>query len=252
MGKLTSILSAAHSIRPALGAVCLVVASSVPQTASCQNLDSLGSGVDSANPGSVAPGNNPPPASPNPQAAPPVDAVEPGPVDARPSRFVGEEIADYTRSVAAVFAIRGRPIDPFGQFQDPDAKPAEKPVIQRTAQRAAPEVVVAFADMLRNLEITTIMPGERRFLVGNGWHKRGDILNLSYRGKNLRVQIVEVTARRILFRNLDTGETATRELDLLPAGMSTGQGGLRAPGMVPSGANAPIILEPESPESRNP
>ena len=252
MGKLTSILPALLSKRPSLGAAGLLAALSFPNHASCQSLDSLEPAASTRNAASTTPADSSLPSTPASQTAPPLDPVEPGPVDARPSRYVGEEIADYTRSIAAVFAIRSRAIDPFGQFQDPDAKPAEKPVIQRTAQRAAPEIVVAFADMLRNLEITTIMPGEQRFLVGSQWYKRGAILNLSYRGKNLRVQVVEVTARRIQFRNLDTGEIASRALDLLPAGMSTGQGGIRAPGMVPSGTNDPIILEPDSPEPRNP
>ena len=87
------------------------------------------------------------------------------------------------------------------------------------------------------------MPGEKRFLVGNRTFKQGDQIPINFRNKPIRVQITEVNSRQIGFRNLDTGESAIRKLDMLPAGMTPGHRGITAPGMVPDNSNAPLDLE---------
>ncbi len=59
--------------------------------------------------------------------APAPAAKEAGPVSATPSRYVGEtDLDSYVESLAAIFSMRGRATDPFGQYQDPDAKPQIK------------------------------------------------------------------------------------------------------------------------------
>ena len=59
--------------------------------------------------------------------------------------------------------------------------------------------------------------------------------------------ITEVTSRQISFRNQESGETAVRKLDMLPAGMVPGHNGITAPGMVLDRPNAPIDLEAADP-----
>ncbi len=63
----------------------------------------------------------------------------------------------------------------------------------------------------------------------------------------VRAQVVAVSARQIDFRNLDTGETATRKIDALPVGMTPGSRGITAPGMVPDRPDTPILLDPGDP-----
>jgi hypothetical protein len=55
--------------------------------------------------------------------------------------------------------------------------------------------------------------------------------------------VTEVTSRKIVFLNLDSGESATRKLDLLPAGMTSGQQKDPAPGMTQDYSALPIELE---------
>lgn len=173
---------------------------------------------------------------------------EAGPVSATPSRFVGtSEMEPYLESLSSVFLIRGRARDPFGQAQDPDAKPVVKASVAPSVHRAAPILATPFSDIVRLLVVTTIMPGEKRFLVGTRSIKQGDQLPLTLRGKQIRVQVTEVTSRQIGFRNLDTGEVASRKLDMLPVGMIAGHQGITAPGMILDRPNAPIELDSGNP-----
>jgi len=87
------------------------------------------------------------------------------------------------------------------------------------------------------------MPGERRFLVGTRSFKQGDQFPISFRGRNITVEVSSVNSRQIEFRNVENAETASLKLNLLPVGMTPGTGGITAPGMVPERANAPLEIE---------
>jgi hypothetical protein len=179
-----------------------------------------------------------------PMAAAPAPATDP--VIKTPSRRVSpEEFPGYVRAVAAVLSIRSRDTDPFGRIQDPDAKPIIKPTIAVT-KRIAPMQATPFSEIVRLIRVTTIMPGERRFLIGNRSVKQGDRIPLAFRGKNIPVEVASVSSNRIQFRNLDNGETAELSLNMLPPGMKPGNDGIHAPGMVPDNPNAPIDLDGNS------
>lgn len=192
----------------------------------------------------LAPGE----AAPKAGAAAVPSAKEAGPVSMTPSRYIGQsELEAHLASLSAVFLIKSRTSDPFGQLQDPDSKPVIKVAAMKTLHHPAPILATPFADIIRLLVVTTIMPGEKRFLVGTRSVKQGDQLPLTFRGKQIRVQVIDVTSRQIAFRNLDTGETANRKLDMLPVGMTAGNHGITAPGMVQDRPNAPIELETANP-----
>ena len=166
------------------------------------------------------------------------------PVSSTPSRYVGEaDLEAHVASLSAVFSMKNRTTDPFGQLQDPDAKPIVKASVAKTPRRAAPVQATPFSEIIRLLKVTTIMPGEKRFLVGTRSIKQGETIPFVFRGKHLRVEIASVSSRQIEFRNLETGDTASLQLNLLPVGMSPGTGGISAPGMIPDSPNSPIELE---------
>lgn len=177
--------------------------------------------------------------TPKPAAATPASASIP------PSRHVNaENLPEYLRSVSSAFSIRSRETDPFGRFQDPNSKPIIKPTLTAT-KRVVPQAT-PFPDIVNLIKVTTIMPGERRFLIGNRTVSQGDTVPLAFRGKNLRVVVVSVSSNRISFRNVDNGETAELALNMMPAGMRPGNDGIHAPGMVPDNPNAPIDLDGNS------
>jgi hypothetical protein len=163
-----------------------------------------------------------------------------------PSRYVGAaEQEAYLATLSSVFLSGAREKDPFGRYQDPDAKPVVKPTVVKGPVRAAPAKATPLSEIIQLITISTIMPGDKTFLVGTRLVKQGEELSLVWRGKQIRVQVTDVTSRLIAFKNVETNETGTRQLDMLPPGMRAGNGpeGIRAPGMIPDRPNAPIELD---------
>jgi hypothetical protein len=161
-----------------------------------------------------------------------------------PSRYVGPaELNDYLASVKPSLSIYKRTTDPFGLLQDPSVKPAiKRPAI--TSTRSIQSVqTTPFSDIVKLIKVTTIMPGERRFLVGTRSIKQGDRFPIRFRGKTFQVEVKSVSSSRIDFNNLENGETATLTVNLLPKGMVPGSDGITAPGMVPEGGDIPINLD---------
>ena len=241
MGKLTSIRADVSSVifhRPCQFVLGLVLVSSAFAQSSA-SFDTQTIAPTSGTPADAQPAK----ASPEPVAAP---------ASTTPSRNISAaELKPYIDSVATVFLIRGRARDSFGQNQDPDAKPVIKASAPLAVRRSAPAQATPFADIVRLLDVTTIMPGEKRFLIGSRSFKLGDVMPLNFRNKPIHVVITEVTSRQISFRNRDSGEIAVRKLDMLPTGMTAGSRGISTPGMVPELLNAPIDLEAADPVSSN-
>ena len=178
-----------------------------------------------------------------PAASPAPVAVAANP-DAGPSRHVGEtNLAAYVQSLSSVFSMRTRATDPFGQFQDPDAKPVIKQTIAKPTRRTAPTAVTPFAEIIARIQITTIMPGERSFLVGTRSFKQGDRFPIKFRDRDISVEVSDVSARQVEFRSLDSGETANLKLNLVPIGMTPGTGKITPPGMVRDRPNSPLEIE---------
>ncbi len=190
------------------------------------------------------------PQTPAPQEAQPASkpiAKDPGPAAATPSRNISaDEMEGYLASVSSVFLSSSRATDPFGQLQDPDAKPAIL-AVAKSSNRPVAIKMTPFTDIIALIEINTIMPASKSFLIKTRSVKQGEVLPLNFRSKTIRAQVVSVSGRQIDFRNLDTGETASRKIDALPVGMTPGSSGISAPGMVPDRPDAPIQLEAEDP-----
>lgn len=186
------------------------------------------------------------PAAPAPTSNP---APVPDPNVPQASRYAGANIEAYVANLTSQFEIRNRATDPFGQLQDPNAKPIVKPTIARKpARRMTAEPPKPLSSIVEQIEVTTVMPKSKRFLVGNRSIAQGDKLTLSHRGKQVPTQIIEVSSRQIVFKDLETGELATRQLKILPQGMTPGTRTLIAPGMTPAGANAPLeVGSPSTP-----
>lgn len=166
------------------------------------------------------------------------------PEDSRASRFVSaEQRPEYIKEQASSLAMKDRKFDPFGQVQDPTAKPAVvKPTI--TNRRPTSFKPTAFSDIISRIQVNTIRPSENMFLVGTRPFKLGDNFPLSYRGKKIDVKVVGVSAKQIDFEKLDTGEIASVKLRVLPPGMSSGNDGVSAPGMVVDDSAAPLTVDP--------
>lgn len=170
-------------------------------------------------------------------------AVVVEPVDDTPSRFAGRDLETYTASRAATFSMRNRVTDPFGLNQDPDVKPVVKKATPTSpARRQAALPPTPLSDIVGLIRVTTIIPGEKKFLVGMRSFSESDEFTLIFQGKKMNMKVVEVSARSILFRNLENGETATVQTKMLPPGMIAGGDKLQPPGMVSPLEDIPLEL----------
>ncbi len=190
--------------------------------------------------------------APSPKAAGTAEKKKtpaPEPVDNKSSRFAGNDISSYTLSRSAVFSMTHRETDPFGLNQDPNVKPPEKkdpglPVQKRLA--ALPPTPLS--EIVGLIRVTTIMPGEKKFLVGVRTFSEGDDFFLQFQGKRMRMKITQVSAKKIIFANLENGDTATLETGMLPPGMIAGKGTMRPAGMVSPVDDLPLDLGSPSAE----
>jgi len=207
------------------------------------------------------------PAAPAPAPAPaahpaPAPAAEKGPVvpaldksqsgDATsgdmPSRYAGSDVGAYVETLATVFSIRSRTTDPFGQVQDTTAKPIKPKVTHTQVARPAAIPTTPYSEIVAQIPVTTVIPGEERFLSGTRAFKKGDRFPITFRGRTYPTEIVEVTADHIRMKNIENAETGMIKLDMLPAGMSKGgQPGGMIPGVQSARPDSPLEIESGSP-----
>lgn len=173
----------------------------------------------------------------------PADNKKAAPIQA--SRYINpESLKDYIASMGSIMVIKQRPYDPFGQSQDPNAKTTPTEPTPGTIRRHSPIKPTSLTEIVRGIQVTTIMPGEGRFLIGTRSFKKGDTIPITFRGRPMKLQVAAVNATKIDFTDVDSGEVASVSLNLLPAGMSAGANGvLSAPGMQPDNSSAPIEIE---------
>jgi hypothetical protein len=189
------------------------------------------------------------------EAPPAPDSAHQAPSDAhlieQPSRYVGAHLDEYVKAMVATFSIQSRSTDPFGQVQDPAAEAAKpQPVVQTIRSAALPPV--PYSEVVSQIRVTTVIPGEKRFLVGTRSFKTGDRFPLAYRGRNFPSEVVEVSAHRIVMKNVTNSELGIVRLDLLPEGMTKGIQPAIAPGFQKADSSAPLDLDPENSSGTNP
>lgn len=180
-----------------------------------------------------------------PKPAPPSKAAAP-PFPTKPSRYAGERVDSFVEEMTQVLAMRTRTLGPFGELQDPDAKPPA-PISEQITGRKSAEPVVSLSEIIELIEITTIMPGEKRFLIGSRSVAQGEELPVTFKGKKQKIKVTQVSSDQIIFQNTSTGETAIRKLNMLPPGMTPGSRESSIPGMQPASEETPINLDPSSP-----
>lgn len=195
-------------------------------------------------------------AKPIPEASSPQSAKKPLSPDSKdttpsailPSRFVGEaEFDAYIQSLSTQLSMKRRETDPFGQYQDPNARPAPKATVAKTGNRVVQQQATPFPEIIKKISVNAIMPREKKFLIGAKTYIQGGTLSIIHRGKSIHARILAVGSRQIEFSNPETGETATLKIETLPVGMTQGTHGITAPGMSSDLQDAPINLDSGTP-----
>ncbi len=164
-------------------------------------------------------------------------------ISPQPSRYAGQDTTPYTSAISSLFSIAKRVTDPFCQPQDPNAKPIIRPNNKTITRRTTTaEPAKQLSNIVGQIPITTIMPREKRFLVGSRSISEGESLTLNHQNKLIHTKVAEVSSGRIVFINTETGEQAVRTLSLLPAGMTPGQSQITPAGMLRNQLNAPLEI----------
>lgn len=201
-------------------------------------------GTSPAQPPATAPATAPAPAAGSPAPLSP-SALRASPL--RPSRYVTEkDLPAYVKALTESFSITRRATDPFGQLQDPNAKPVVKPTPVVASRRVVAIQPTSFNEIVSRIKVNTVMPNEKKFLIGTRTIRQGDEIPLNFRGRSIMVRVLKVSSRAIEFRNNESGETASLSLGLLPEGMKAGSE-FRPPGMTPQTPNAPIEIDAGDP-----
>jgi hypothetical protein len=162
------------------------------------------------------------------------------PLEARSSSLITpDNYTAYINSIAKKFLIKEQSHDPFGNNQDLTTPPVVK---AKTTETAAITNRVTLADVVMRLDIGMIIPSEKKIVIKTRSFRTGDEIPVKLNGQKISLKFTAMTAQQLTFSNVATGETATRELNQKPAGMTPGNRQNSPLGMTPNNTNAPFDL----------
>lgn len=196
---------------------------------------------------------SPLPAATPSAAAPPAPTTEPSKIG--PSRYAGDDLKAYVESLAKQFSSGTRATDPFGQPQDPEAKLVAKPTTtDKITRRVAPVAPTALSEIVSQIPITMVKPKAKGFSVEGREFHVGDKLPINFRNIQIQTEIVEVSASRVVFRNVQTKEVGIHTFARLPEGITRGgnKTSVVPPGMTPANGNAPLEIDAPPPSPASP
>jgi len=179
----------------------------------------------------------------------PVGSAQPTSTITPPHLIAPDQLDAHVQMILSRLDITNRSTDPFGQLQDTNVTPKVVKTPTLTNRRPTRMKATSFDEIIGRIRVNTIMPAEKRFLIGTRSFRKGDTFPIEYRGHNHQVKVVSVSATEIEFEKVETGETASLKLNILPAGMQAGGNGISAPGLEVNDPNAPLKVDgaPETP-----
>jgi hypothetical protein len=163
------------------------------------------------------------------------------PLEAKSSRLITpDKFTTYINSIAKKLLIKGQGQDPFGNNQD---LTVISPIVKATTTETT-EIAnrVTLADVVMRLDIGMIIPSEKKIVIKTRSFRTGDEIPVKLNGQKISLKFTAMTAQQLTFSNVATGETATRELNQKPAGMTPGNRQNSPLGMTPNNTNAPFDL----------
>ena len=153
--------------------------------------------------------------------------------------LIGDAKTEWIDSMRAELCVSQREIGPFGLPQDPDAE-AVKPEKKKIKKGAFLKAIAA-------INVNTVMPSDNKFTIGSREFMEGDVFPLIKDQRQFNVEVIAINSENILFKNVDTGEHAKRNLHALPAGMKKNSSLVAIQGIFPANKkNAlPLNLDDE-------
>jgi len=147
-----------------------------------------------------------------------------------------EERAKWLVEMRASLPMANRATGPFGYTQTPGVLVKKK--------KEAPKRSDAFVKAINSFQVTAVMPGEDKFVIGAREFKEGDVLPVVFQGKQIKVNIVSVQLDYILFKDMTSGEEAKLQMTKMPSGMTRDTKITSVPGVTPAGRgkSEPLVI----------
>lgn len=166
--------------------------------------------------------------------------------DARASRYQLAAPEKAAQETWAKLVMRSRNIDPFGLPQDPSLAPPKPTPSQKTKklQNFAP---TPFSEVVAAIRVNGVTKGS--FLVRDRTFKTGDTFPIRYLDKLVQVRVLKVTTSAIHLQNLQTGESASLALNILPPGIQRGKGTTGPPGIQRDNPSTPLVVDIPQPST---
>ena len=137
-------------------------------------------------------------------------------VEVKPSRLVGpDQLKEQVTELSSRFAIGERSLDPFGQFQNPEAKEAVEQQIKKIQIDDGPRRF-PFDQVVDRIPIAAVMPGQGEVMINGRLFKLGQEFPVRFKGRNFDVEIIKVRPGQVDFRNAKNGDVAVRKFNERP------------------------------------
>lgn len=162
-----------------------------------------------------------------------------------PTRFLADSVDDRIAEMKQQLAINNQERGPFGLYQ----VPGKAPIIRNSVAKKVTKT--PFSDFVNDIEISVVNSVAKEFLVGARIFRLGQVFPLVRGGEKLSVRVESIATSGVSFKNVDTGEIATRRLDVLPPGVRTADNTNSVPGVTPvrRAEAEPLDLSSSSPPS---
>jgi hypothetical protein len=159
---------------------------------------------------------------------------------ASPSRLIGPEtLKEYTDVISSKFQVTTQDIDPFCNSQD---LTVTREVSSAPEDKVVKPNRVSLSEIVRRLKIGMILHTEKKIVVNKHSFTQGEAIPVMFNGQQVSLSLTAMTEQQLTFKNIATGETATRELNQMPAGMTVGKQQTTPLGMTPNSSNTLIDL----------
>ncbi len=159
---------------------------------------------------------------------------------ARPSRLIGPDtLKEYTDVIMSKFQVTTQGIDPFGNSQD---LTVTREVSSATEDKVIKPNRVSLSEIVRRLKIGMILHTEKKIVINKHSFTQGEAIPVILNGQQVSLSLTTMTEQQLTFKNIATGETATRELNQMPAGMTVGKQQTTPLGMTSNSSNTLIDL----------
>ena len=148
------------------------------------------------------------------------------------SRLIADSPLEQIEQMRLRLAINAMERGPFGLNQDPSKQAPTRLLLKR---KRTQKIITPFADVVKAVPVAVVFPAEQEFLVGSRTIRTGDTFPLVVRDEKISVRVESVRSNGVVFKNLKSGERATKRLDLRPEGVTAGGMIQSIEGVIPAG-----------------